>query len=166
MLPEPPPLSLASILVALSLLWCGLGCAVALVWPPPAAPDGEPGSWRVLLRIGLAIADFDLLVATVTFGWVVPAFHRMFQVFGASSILPVPTRILLSLSDALLWLWFLAVPLLLVAPLLTRLAPRAIREDWDWVVVVASGLFLAVFTAVVTLALYLPIFSISSSIGP
>ena len=156
------------LLVSAALVPSLLACVVVLLIPPRRDEHGTRGSWRALLRVGLALWGVVLAVVVLAFALFTPAWAQIFATFGAT--LPVPTQWLLDLTVWLTAIGWLTGPLTLGveagAPLVMHLALRRLPADWDWVVVVGAGLVLALFTATIGVAVWLPLLTISQAIGP
>lgn len=158
------------LLVSLCLLPSLLACGVVLLLPPPRGEDGVRGSWRVLLRLGLAIWALILAAVVLSFGLVAPTWGSLFDTFGARAALPVLTRWLLEATGLITRLGWVTAPLTLLAeaaaPLASHVVLRRLRPDHDWLVVVAGGLALPLFVTTIGLVLYLPLIALSQAIGP
>jgi hypothetical protein len=141
---------------------------VVLAVPPPRGADGQRGSWRILLRVGLAFWSLSLAAVVLSLAVMAPALADVFSAFGAT--LPVPTRGVLALSMLLTRFAWITAPLALLlevaVPAASHLVIRRLPPELDWIVVVAGGLFLAIYSSVVGFALYLPLFTLSQAVGP
>ena len=135
-----------------------------------AAPDeGRPSPWRWLLPtlVGVVVHGFAGLALVGGLLFVVPSFSFMMAEVGAE--LPLATRVVVGTSDLLVgapWLILLVGPLLLaIDALALALLARWLSPLLSWLSAGATAILLAAIGVGGWIALYAPIFAISSAIS-
>lgn len=82
---------------------------------------------KAALTYPAIVLGFSTLMITGVLLFIVPIFERMFAQLGGQ--LPLPTRIMVTLSHQLVWILPLAIAL---AVLGTTGLKRKLKSDWDW----------------------------------
>ncbi len=160
----------AQLLLTAGLVPSLLAGLALLLLPPRRDEDGLRRPWRILLRLGLATWGLVLATAVLSFALLAPAWAELFATFGASASLPVPTQWLLTLSRWIARLGWITAPLTLLVevgyPVAVHRALHHLPERHDWLVPVSGGLVLALFSATVGIAAWLPLLTLARAVGP
>lgn len=121
----------------------------------PAVPvrESRVGEIITTVLLGLAAIPFGQAVYVTVF--VVPKFKAMFEDFGSK--LPLPTQIMIEMSDLIREFWFLAIPLLGTAIVLAWFVTWKVNWRGGLAIAVVGGLLSLAYISLSGIMLFTPL---------